>query len=45
MSDWDKSLISTTFKVNREENTKCTILGATNVYDKSINNIDIRVII
>lgn len=43
--DWDKLLITAVFKINREDNTKCTIFVATNTYDIGINNLDIKIVI
>lgn len=45
MSDWDKELIAKAFKINGSENTKCTILVATDTYGMNIDNLDIRLVI
>lgn len=45
MSDWDKSLITTIFKINGKENTECIILVTTDAYGMSIDNLDIQLII
>lgn len=45
MSEWDKSLIVATFKINGEENNEYVILVATDAYGMSIDNHDIRLVI
>lgn len=37
MSDWAKSRIAASFKVNGDENTECTILVATDAYGMGID--------
>lgn len=45
MPDFDKNLTAKAFQVPNEENTKCIILVATNIYGMEINNPDIRLIV
>lgn len=45
MSEWDKNLIAKACSIAKDENTECTIIIATNVYDIGINNLDIRLVI
>ena len=45
MSDWNKKLIAKAFKINRSENTECTIPVATDAYGMGIDNPDIRLVI
>lgn len=45
MSEWDKSLIADTFKINVEENNEYDILVTIDVYGMSIDNPDIRLVI
>lgn len=45
ISEWDKNLIAKTFSIAGNENTKCTILVATDAYGMGINNLDVRLVI
>ena len=45
MSQWDKSLIISLFKISDEENNKYIILIATNAYDMGIDKSDITLVI
>lgn len=44
MLDQNKSLISNTFKVINEKNTKCIILVIINTYNIEIDNPDIQLV-
>lgn len=45
ISDWNKELIAKAFKINEFENTKYTILIATDAYGIGIDNLDIQLVI
>lgn len=45
MSKWDKFLIANAFAVPGDENTKCTILVATDTYGMGIANPDVKLVI
>lgn len=45
MFKWDKNLNAEAFAKPQLENTKCTIFVATNAYEMSINNLDIRLVV
>lgn len=45
MSDWDKAIIAKAFKTPDSDNTECIILVATDAYDISIDNPDIKLVI
>ena len=45
MSDWDKTINTNVFRISEDENTKCVILIAINVYDMGIDNLDIKLVI
>lgn len=45
ISMWDKLLIAAVFRINREENNKYVLFVVIKIYDKSINNPDIRQVI
>lgn len=45
MPEWDKAIIVKMFKIKKEDNTKCIIIIATDVYNMDINYLDIYLVI